>query len=190
MTIIENFYLSEDFTEMTATINIPVGRSITKLYLYIGDDYLNENPVILDAYIQPGPTFIYKFSTSTPEIKAVYTKPVFDGPFTIVVETDEGPEFITGRTLINVYYATICLANKVLALNDEKKMNEVFMLHLYIKAAITYVTAGQTEQALGAWDRINAIVKNSGEEFLDIDVLPCGQGTGCWIVNGVYVVKY
>jgi hypothetical protein len=191
MTIIEEYYLSADFTTMYAKITVPVANQITKLYLYIGDAYLNENPVILDAYIQPSnPSYEYQFSVNTPEIAAVYNKDVFDGPFTIVVETDEGPDFITGKTLINAYYAMICLANKTLALDDEKKMNELFMLHLYIKAAITYVTAGQTEQALGAWDKVEAVVENSGDDFLNIDVSPCGEGSGCWIIGGVYVVKY
>jgi len=190
MTTIEQFNLSDDFTVMYAKIVIPLGETIEHLYLYIGTDYLSESPVILDNYIQPVETYTYEFSVDTPEIKAVYNKKVFDGPFTIVVETSEGVNFITGRTLINMYYATICMANKTLALNNEKKMNELFMLFLYIQAAITYVTAGQTEQALGAWDRVDAIVKNSGSTGLNVDVLPCGQGTGCWIVNGVYVVKY
>jgi len=188
MTTIEEFYLSEDFKVMYAKVVVPIANAITAIHLYIGDDYLSDTFVDLSAYITPSPN--YTFSIDTPEIRAVYSKEIFDGPFTIVVTTDEGPEFITGRTLINMYYADICLANKTLAVNEVDKMNEVFMLFLYMNAAVTYVLAGQTEQALGAWDRVNAIVQNSGNDALTTDILPCGQGTGCWIINGVYVVKY
>jgi hypothetical protein len=188
MTTISEFKLSDDFKVMYATILVPPPFVITKLQLYIGDDYLSDVYADLSAYITVNPDYI--FSIDTPEIKALYNKEIFDGPFTIVVTTDEGAEFITGRTLINMYYADICLANKTLALDSIEKMNEVFMLFLYMNAAVTYVLAGQTEQCLGAWDRVDAIVKNSGSDALKSDVLPCGQGTGCWIVNGVYVVKY
>jgi hypothetical protein len=188
MTTIEEFYLSEDYKVMYVKIVVPLTFEVTILHLYIGDDYLSDTFADLSAYITSSPNYV--FSIDTPEIKALYDKEIFDGPFTIVVTTDEGPEFITGRTLINMYYADICLANKTLALDSPDKMNEVFMLFLYMNAAVTYVLAGQTEQALGAWDRVSAIVQNSGSDALNTDVLPCGQGTGCWIINGVYVIKY
>lgn len=190
MTTINAFTLDDTFTELTLDVDMAIGHQCTGLKLYIGDTYLTDTFADLTSYVPATEHFLLYFNPTTPEIAALYTKDIFDGAFTIVIETSEGEEFITGRTLINMYYANLCLANKVIAIDNEKKQNEAFMMFFYMQAAITYVTAGLTEQALGAYDRVEAIVKNSPDEFMQTDIAPCGQGTGCWIINGVYVVKY
>jgi hypothetical protein len=190
MTTIHTFELDATFTQMTLDLEVANGFLCTALKLYIGDDYLSDDFVDLSVYIQPTERFVTFLTPDTPEIAAVYSKDIFDGVFTIVIESSEGAEFITGRSLVNLYSSSLCLAHKILALDDPKKLNETNMLYLYMQATATYIVAGQTEQALGAYDRVEAIVTNAGDDFLKTDIAPCGEGTGCWIVNGVYVVKF
>ena len=189
MTTVVNFSLDATFTQMTIHFTAGSGYVCTDLQLYIGSDYLTlENAIDLTANVGLAETTNFILTPDSPEIADVYTKDVFDGIFTIVITTDENA-VKTGASLLNAFYASIALANKILAVDSKDKWNETNMLFLYLQAAITYMAANYIEQALGAYEKVEAIVLAAGNDYLITDVLPCGPGAGCWIVDGVYVIK-
>ncbi len=191
MITITTFQLSDDFTQLTIDLQAAAAETIETLRLYMGSDYLNSTIYAdLDSELVADPNHPSFFLTvDSPSVAAVYDKEVFDGIFTLVATTSEGEDFTSGATIINAYYTSVCLANKILAQDSEKDLNETNLLYLLIDAAISYVVASMTEQAIGAYERAEIICEAAGDDYLETDVLPCGEGTGCWIVDGVYVIK-
>ncbi len=193
MITVNNFSLSDDFTTITISLTAGNGYEITDLKLYMGSDYLSSTVYAdLNTYLSGNPNSpAFDITVDTAEVALVYDKDVFDGIFTIVAKTDEGieDEFTSGATIINAYYTSICLANKILAVDSGALLNETNLLYLLIDAAITYVASSMTEQAIAAYERAEAICNAAGADYLQTEVLPYGEGTGCWIIDGVYVIK-
>lgn len=188
MTTVNTFQLDATFTQMTIDFDVAAGHTCSDLKLYIGENYLTGDYVDLTALVGVAENTNILLTPDSPEIAPVYSKDVFDGIFTIVITSTENA-LLTGSSLLNAYYSSICLANKILALDTSDKLNETNLLFLYIEASITYTASDEIEQALSAYSKVEAICNTAGEDYLITDVLPCGEGIGCWIVNGVYVIK-
>jgi len=192
MTTINTFQLDATFTQMTIDFDVAATYLCTDLKLYIGDKYLSTDPAdYVDLTSLTGPTEHTNIllTPDSPELVGFYTKDVFDGIFTIVITSSETPAVPTGSSIINAYYSSVCLANKILAMTTPEQLNETNLLYLYLDAAITFIASDLIEEALAAYDKVEAICNAAGDIYLETDISPCGDGIGCWIVDGVYVIK-
>jgi len=190
MVIINDFSLDPSFTLLNINATLDTGSVCSSLKLYIGSDYLSETKFIdLTALAGSTESISIELSIDDPLLTPYYNKEVFDGVFTIVVESDAATDNIAEAILLNAFYSSICIANMVIAHDDVDEWNELNMVYLLLQAAITYAQTELIEQAVGAYEKVEAICKAKGDTFLNTNISECGQGLGCWIVNGVYVVK-
>lgn len=189
-TIVSTFQLGPSFTEMFIAFDTGAGNICTDLKLYIGENYLTSEYVDLTTYVGSSNITDITLDITDPLLVGKYTKPVFDGIFTIVITSNEGGSTVTERALINAYYTYICMANKVLAVNNSDKFDELNLLYLFLEASITYITTDMVSLALNVYTKAEAICVAAGPDYLKTDIAECGEGVGCWIVNGVYVKKY
>jgi len=185
MITINDFSLDDTFTTMYIDYTLETGDSTDSLKLYIGDGYLSQEFIDL-THLAVGENVHIELDITAPEL-IDYPKTVFDGIFTITIESvnTDTAEAI----LLNAFYTTICFANMVIAHDSLDDWNDLNMLYMLLQAALTYASVPQIEQAIGAYSKVEAICKSKPSEFLNTEISACGQGLGCWIVDGVYIVK-
>ena len=179
-----------------------------ELVLYIGSCYLAEKGTVIpegfitkpDAvtrvasipveYINGDPFASIPVPEASGNDGCPYSKPIYDGIFTVVASQEVGGEIEkVEKAIINAYYSTLCLSHMTLAIDNPDKLNETNLLYLLILASVDYIQLELIEQALAAYEKVEAICESAPKEFYQTDVNACGQGMGCWIVNGVYVKR-
>jgi len=186
MITINDFSLNDTFELMYIDYTLESGDTTTSLKLYIGDDYLSDNYIDLTS-LAVGENVHIELSIDDPLLTPLYNKEVFDGVFTITVEADSGDT--TEGILINAFYISICFANMVIAHDELSEWNDVNAFYMLLQAALTYAAVPQIEQSIGAYSKAEAFCKAKPEEYFNTDISQCGQGLGCWIVDGTYIVN-
>jgi len=185
MITIHDFSLNDAFTVMYIDYTLDPGSTTDSLKLYIGEAYLSDDFIDL-THLASGENVHIELDVTDPLLTPKYSKEVFDGIFAISIATDVE---IEEGVLLNAFYSSICFANMVIAHDTLDKWNEVNMLYMLLQAAITYIAIPQIEQAISAYSKVEAICNNKSKAYLETDISACGQGLGCWIVNGVYIIK-
>ena len=171
------------------------------LYVYVGNCYLTSSRVdVTDRLGQKAGT---KYEASIPIVAIYdpeaehqivgncdYTKSIYDGIFTIVVENNiSGQSDIGEQAIMNAYSISLALAHKILSIDNSDKLNETNLLYLLPIAAANYIEQGLIVEALEAYNKAAILCESFPAEYLETDVAKCSKGLGCWIVNGVYVKK-
>ena len=186
MITINDFSLDATFTTMYIDYTLDTGDNTTSLKLYIGDRYLSSEFVDLTS-LAIGENVHIELDITDPLLTPHYSKEVYDGVFTINIETTLGE--VAEAILINAFYASICLANLVIANDTLYEWSEVNMLYMLLQAALIYAGVPQIEQAIGAYSKVEAICASKPVEYQTTAISECGQGLGCWIVDGVYIIN-
>jgi len=186
MIIVNDFSLSPDFKTLYIDYTVEAGDSTDSLKLYIGDRYLSSEFIDLTS-LAIGEHVHIELQIDDPLIAPTYSKDVYDGIFTITVNSALG-DYVES-VLLNAFYTSICFANLTIEHKDLSDWNELNALYLYLQSAITYASVPQIEQALSAYSKVESICGSKPEEYFNTDISECGQGLGCWIVNGVYIIK-
>ena len=161
----------------------------TSFLMYVGDNYPN-TPVDLSSMLTGG-TLTYDFTgvnALTPTDLGLTEGEPLSGIFVVNVTNSDATPDTEEEAIMSDYLLVLCLANKTISQNQESDLNETTYLFLLLEAAKSYMSEGQFEQALGAYDRAESICEADPNNY-DTDILPCGEGTGCWIIDGVYIVK-
>lgn len=186
MITIHNFSLDSSFKVFHINYELDSGNTTQSLKLYVGDRYGTSEFFDLTANAGSGNVVDFLIDIDDP-IFTTYPKPVFDGLFTLVVKdnTNDTEETV----LLNAYYSSLCLANSIITTEDVSDWNELNAVYLYLQATFTFIEQEKLEQAINAYSRVEAICASKGTDYLVDDVAECGEGTGCWIVNGVYIIK-
>lgn len=181
-----------NFTEDLMAIEMVLTSTsvIDSLIMYIGDGYISD-PIDLSARLSP-PLTDYVFTGSSAitatDLGLPEGTPLSGVFIAVATNTDSGSPETTEEGIMSDYQLTLCMANKIIKQNHEDDLNETTFLFLLIEAAKVYMTEKQFEQAIGAYERAYSLCANDPENF-NTDILPCGEGTGCWIIDGVYIVK-
>lgn len=180
---ITEFYFSEDLKTITLEVTSP--SEVDSVTMYVGDGYTGD-PKDLSSKLLPGNTG-FAFTITATDLGLPEGEPLSGIFIAVITNTDPTPD-IKEAGILSDYLLSICLANKIIQQNQEKDLNETTFLFLLIEATKSYMTEEQLEQALSSYARAESICKADPENY-NTDILPCGEGTGCWIINGVYIVK-
>jgi len=179
-----------DFTSDLYSINLVFNSTspITDLVMYLGDGYTGD-PIDLSAKLTGATS--YDFSginaLSATDLGLPEGTPLAGIFIVNITNSDITPE-IEEAGILSDYFLVLCLANKVITQNQESDLNETTFLFLLLEAIKSYMAEEQLEQAIGAYDRAEAICEADPDSYTT-DILPRGEGTGCWIIDGVYIVK-
>lgn len=162
--------------------------AITDLQMYIGDNYPN-TPVDLSGKLTGASSYDFTGANAlTPTDLDLPEDTPLSGIFIVNITNDDPTPDIKEAGILSDYLLVLCLANKTIQQNQESDLNETNYLFLLVEAVKSYMSEEQYEQALSAYDRAEAICEVDSENYTT-DILPCGEGTGCWIIDGVYIVK-
>jgi len=199
MVSIDNLAFNSDYRVLNVSFRVdpqstPASR---KLFIYPDACYLSKLPIDVSAYmVLTGPeayeAAIPVAALLEPDVatECVYTKPIFDGVFSVHIETYIGSELDEiDKPITNLYYTSLCFSHAVLAIDNPDKLNEVNLMFLLMNAVTNYTTLEYTEQALEAYAKVVSLCESEPKEYYQTDIAACGQGLGCWIVDGVYVKR-
>jgi len=161
---------------------------IIDLQMFIGDDYPN-TPVDLSGKLTGASSYDFSGANAlTPTDLGLPEGTPLSGIFIVNITNNDPTPDIKEAGIMSDYLLVLCLANKIIQQNQESDLNETTYLFLLIEATKSFMSEEQYEQALGAYDRAESICEADPNNY-DTDILPCGEGTGCWIIDGVYIVK-
>jgi len=204
MIVINSLNLSQDFKTIHVAFEVDASSSQDSvgLKIYIGDLYLSKEGVdIVDptsfdfssfpqVLVTVPITLVSDYYGDVIPNNGGYDKDIFDGVFIVEPYAEESAlPVITEKSITNLYYTSMVLCHKVIALNSPDKLNEVNLLYLLMDATNRYSIANQIELCLGAYDRVLAICESEPQEFYDTDVSSSGEGVGNWIINGIYTKR-
>lgn len=182
LTLDEN---SDNGTNLTMSLAVGENYLQQSLNITIDTEYINitEGSSIVTAAIP-----IEVISSAEGSIVEGYTKDIFDGIFVILVQdTVNSIIQYAEKPIINAYYLALALAHKILAISNSDTLEETNLTYLLLNASITYISLEKTEEALGAYQRVQALCASEPIEYFTTEISSCGVGTGCWIIGGVYV---
>ena len=162
--------------------------AIIDLVMYIGDNYPNL-PEDLSGKLTGASSYDFTgVNALTPTDLGLPEGTPLSGIFIVNITNDDPTPDIKEAGIMSDYLLVLCLANKTIQQNQESDLNETNYLFLLLEATKSYMSEEQYEQALGAYARAESICEADPENY-NTDILPCGEGTGCWIIDGVYIVK-
>lgn len=201
MILINSVLLSEDYKTMSVVLTTDPAsdKSALALFIQVGSCYLNGDPGVdvssrlvtqVGSDIVTAEIPISDISSADGSINysCGYNKTIFDGIFSVqATDVVAAVEQADEKPLLNAYYQSLVLAHRILAIDTPDKLNETNLVYLLLKAAVSYTMLEKTEQALAAYQRVEALNESVPQEFYSPELAPCGIGTGCWIVDGVYV---
>jgi len=181
---ITKFEVSADFKTLRLEAVPTSTYTFDLLEIFIGSEYLSLTHVPLtDLITDPSDIAIDITLTNL----GLDESGVLDGIFTVHLTDTSIAEIEQG--IANLYYVNLCLANMIVANNAVNGWNDINTIYLLNKSITTYLTSGKIEQALNAYERIVAMMENNPKYLVTTDVTPCLIGSGCWIINGTYVIN-
>lgn len=187
MVTITTFSFVSDLLGIDLNFDNGSGNTCTSLWMYIGSDYLT--PAYIDLTSLVGATQVVDLTgvnKITPADLGLDASTPLSGIFTVyIVASDAATK---ESAIMSDYLLSLCLANKTIQQNQDEDLNETSYLYMLIQGTKTYLSEDQVEQALGAYERAASICEACSDCY-ETDILPCGEGTGCWIIDGVYTVK-
>lgn len=201
MIIINSVIISDDFKTMSVVLTTDPAsdKSALTLHVQVGACYLGETPGVdvTPRLVTTGGSDIVTADIPIEDISSAdgsingscdYNKTIYDGIFSVQVADEvAGVPEADEKPVLNAYYLSLVLAHKILAIDRPEKLNETNLVYLLLQASISYTALEKTEEALGAYQRAEALCESAPQEYYSPELAPCGIGTGCWIVDGVYV---
>lgn len=181
---ITTFTIASDFLSLNLVIDAGTGNHFHNLYMYIGDNYLSDTYVDLSDMLTGAQTETLEITnedlglTATEELVGIFT--------IYAVASDNSTNY---KGVVNLYYANLCLANMIVNKESYVLFDELNTIYLLLKAIGIYLPLNKVEESLNAYDKIVAICEKNPSYLLDADIDPCETGSGCWIINGVYVIN-
>ncbi len=202
MITINTLEFNAEFTSLHLVFDVDATtEGNTELYMYVGDCYLSGSMIDLTSSlgVPVGNTFtvdipiteVYDPNLVTPvEGNCGYTKAIYDGIFTIYIKDPiAGNVDEIEKAIMNAYSVSLCMAHKILDIDNIDKFNETNLIYLLPEAATVYIEQGLITQALEAYNKAVILCESEPATYFETDVSTCSKGLGCWIVNGVYVKK-
>jgi hypothetical protein len=184
MITITTFSISTDYKSVSLVIDSGVGNTFTGLEMFLGSDYLVPTPIDLSDKLTS--TRIETLTITNVDL-GLEASETIKGIVTMHCTASDNAENTTA--IANLYYANLCLANMIIANDVSNGFNDINTIYLLLKAVSIYLTSNRIEDALNAYERIEAMLNNSNHYLVTDDLTPCEAGSGCWIVNGTYIVK-
>lgn len=183
MISIDTFTLASDFQSVNVVIDAGVGETVDELYFYIGSNYLTATSVDLSARLSG----IQQEDLTITKGELGITDDVIDGILTVYTVASDTTE--VESSIYNSYYDSLILARKIATESMEESFQEIQVIYFLIEATKTYIASGFTEQALNTLERVTAMIENHPDYMLIEDLPECEVGSGCWIINGKYVIN-
>lgn len=184
---ITEFTIDSTFKYITLKADTETSETFALLYMYIGSDYLTPAPIDLTSKIVGAVSNID--ITITLADLGLATTDILDGIFTVYLEDSTTIPVYIEQAISNLYYINLCLANMVVANNAANGWNDIGTIYFLLKALLLYIPLGQIEKALNSYERIVAMCENNPKYLVTEDITPCLTGSGCWIINGTYVIN-
>ena len=182
MITITTFTLSSDFQSLNLYIDAGVGETVDELLFYVNDAYLSSTPVDLSSRL----SVIQEEDLIITKGELGITDDVIDG--IITVNTTASDTTQVEASILNSYYTSLVLARKI-ALEDTKgSFQEIEVIYFLLEATKTFISSGFVEQALSTFTRVQAMCENYKDYMVITDLPECSVGSGCWIINGQYVI--
>jgi hypothetical protein len=184
---INTLTLSADMAQITLNMTT-TATQFDRLYAYVNDDYLEEDPIDLSSLLTP--------STQTENLVIDITSfglevtDTLKGIISFEIEDSANTEVETA--LVNLYYINLCLANMIVYQDAEEGFDIINTIYLLNEAITTYVSVSnppKITEALNAYDRVLAMCEQNPAYLVTEDIDPCTNGSGCWIINGTYIVS-
>jgi len=188
MITIDLFTIATDFKTINLTMHTTeVTDRIVTLEVFIGTNYLSSIAVDLTSKLLQD-TNIETLVITLTDLGLDPTT-ILDGIFTIhVIDNATTPNDIEAA-IANLYYTTLCLANMVIINSVLTTWNDINTLYLLLKSINIFLPVNKIEQALNCYERVIAMMENNPSYLVTTDLTPCTTGSGCWIINGTYVIK-
>lgn len=184
MITIQEFSIASDFKTMTLKMSTDE-VTIDELYIYVGSDYLKPLPIDLSNKLTASAS--EDLTIILEDIGLILPTDVFDGIYTIYAVDDTAA--YKEAAVANLYYVNLCLANMVILNNAVGGWNDINTIYMLILSIGIFIPAGKIEQALNSYERIIAMMENNPSYLIEADITPCKIGSGCWIINGTYVIN-
>jgi len=179
---ITTFTLSSDFQTMSIVIDAGVGETVTELLFYVGSAYLSSTSIDLSSRLSG----IQVEDLTITKGELGITDDVIDG--IITANTTASDTTTVEISLLNSYYTSLCIARKIATEDTQGSFKEIEVLFFLLEATKTYISSGFTEQALNTFERVQAMCENYKDYMVVTDLPECSVGSGCWIINGKYVI--
>lgn len=186
MTITE---LTIDPTFKFITLKAATGtqKTLKVLYVYIGSDYLSENPIDLSSKLSPPATTLDTTITLTD--LGLDPTGTLQGIYTIYLEDSTTVPLTIEQGVANLYYVNLCLANMIVLNNAANGFNEISTIYFLIQALNLNLDANIIEEALNCYERILAMIEKNPKYLVTEDITPAETGSGDWIIDGTYVIN-
>jgi hypothetical protein len=184
MITITTYAISSDYKSISLVIDAGTGNHFHTLELFLGDAYLDPTPIDLSSILVGTQTETLTITNVqlgldlTETIKGIVT--------THVIASDTTEETVA---LSNLYYANLCLANMIIANDAAGGWNDINTIYMLLKSVPIFIVSDRIEEAINAYDRVVAMMDENENYFVVEDIEPCTSGSGCWIINGTYVIN-
>jgi hypothetical protein len=182
MITITTFTLAADFQSIDIEIDAGAGNIALTLLFYVGSNYLTQTSVDLSDRLAGVETQTLNITKEELGI----TDDVIDGIITVKATASDAS--IVEASILNSYYTSLVLARKIATENTEGSFKEIETIFFLLEATKTYIDSGMTEQALNTFGRVQSMCENYPYYMLIEDLPQCSVGSGCWIINGKYVI--
>lgn len=184
MITITTFSISTDYKSISLVIDAGTGETFADLEMFLGSDYLVPTPIDLSSKLAG--TQVETLTITNVELGLDATETIKGIVTMHCINSNDDEET---AAIANLYYANLCLANMILADDVTNGFNDINTIYLLLKVVSTFLVSGRIENALNAYERIEAMLNNSEQYLVTDDLTPCVAGSGCWIINGTYIIK-
>lgn len=176
--------IASDFKSISLVIDDDgIGANYSTLDVFMGDDYLVPTPINLDSMVSglSGPQTITILNT---DLLLGADEEIIGLVFFHITNSlsDEKEQY-----LFNKYYIDLALAKMIITYPPPRYFEDVNTVYLLLNAISIYLATPRYEDALNAYNRVVAMVKDTTEYLSDVDIDPPSAGSGEWINNGTYI---
>ena len=179
---ITTFTLASDFQSIDIVIDADTGNTVTELLFYVGDNYLSDTYVDLSSRLSG----IQIESLTITKEELGITDDYIDGILTAKATASDTN--LVEASILNSFYTSLILARKIAVEDMEGSFKDIQVIFFLLESTKTYINSGMTEQALNTFERVQAMCENHPDYMLVSDLDSCSVGSGCWIINGKYVI--
>jgi len=183
MIAVTQFTIAADYQSVDIVVNAGTGAVVNSLLFYVGSAYLTDTYIDLSSRLSG----IQTETLNITKAELGITTDIIDGILTLYAENDI--DETVEAYLLNSYYSSLILARKIALTGIQDSFKEVEFLYFYIEAAKLYINSGSIEQALNLYERVDAVCANYPDYMVTEDIPECAIGSGCWIINGKYVIR-
>jgi hypothetical protein len=185
--VITEFTIASDFKTIILKANTETAAVFNLLEIYIGSNYLNSTPIDLTTSKMPVPLTTLDVVITLADLSLDPTA-ILDGIFTVHLADNTGTPVEIEQGIANLYYINLALANMIIVNNAINGFEDVTCIYFLTKSINIFLPANKIEQALNSYERIIAMLENNPKYLVTEDLTPCATGSGCWIINGTYVI--